>query len=103
MSDIVAQSVTSQLVEVMKTMINEKKSSTSVSHNHTNEEHSVTSTSKSQKCNNNIKSKNGVKPQSLSLRSTTTDMLNALPHISPKNKQISSTHDNSHELNTSRQ
>ena len=85
----------------MKSMIHEKRSNTVASYNSTNVEHSNMSTGKNHSGSNNIFKTNGEKPQSISLWSTTTDMLNALPHISPKNNKSSSPHDNSHELSTS--
>ena len=100
MSDIVANNVTSQLLDFMKSMMNEHKNTNTENKESVQTEKSQTNTS------DNIEKTSTYQGQktivhNISQRLTTHDMLNALPTITPRTLRTSSNHDKSHKLSTS--
>ena len=100
MSDIVATSVTSQLLDVMKSMMSEHKNNTTETNGRVLTEKSQTYSSDSL-AEPRTDNRQGYIARNIPQRSTTNDMLNALPIITPRTLNTSSNHDKSSELCTS--
>ena len=100
MSDIEANSVTSQLLDVMKSMMSEHKNNTTKTNGRVLTEKSQTYSSDSL-AEPRTDNGQGYIVRNIPQRSTTNDMLNALPIITPRTLNTSSNHDKSSELCTS--